>query len=349
VSRRSTAETDSGSPYENREYIESKTREMLKRNSRNQAAISSQDLRESFVEPLDWHDDFDDNVKVRFGRGLKAVDDIAVQDIANKTLARVNVSDTANAVNSYSRDSTGTHSSVSRDCYANATASLMHIFNVRRGTINSDEDLEAVEQKYVKRKTPRMKRAAASYRTFYDDVNQNQREESDDADKKLAGRSQLPNIFENQPGGMYKRAPNWSDDTRVLNRYSRVPQNPKKKEKNKRSKRNKKKKKHMAEKRHKNGPRPSSSKHQAHRSDVSKIESRGERSSKKKNKARAFALTGRGSIQKGKTGAERGLFRAAVNEDPVERVLYENAEDRSVSERAIGDRVVGHGLKREKD
>ncbi|RLU26650.1 hypothetical protein DMN91_000447 [Ooceraea biroi] len=333
--QRSAVNTDSGSPYENREYVESKTREVLKRNinSRNQAAISSQDLHESFVEPLDWHDDFDDNVKVRFGRGLKSVNDFVIPDV-NKTYDHVYESDMANAasVNSYLHDFPQTfreNSSISQDCYANATTNL-DFFNIRRDTANNDEDLEAAEQKYINRRTPRVRRAATSYRTFYDDMSQNQHD-SDEADKSLSSRSQLPNILEDQESdGIYsERAPNWSNDMRDLNRYLRIPQNSRKKEK---LRKKGKKTKHTTEKHLKTGSRSSSDRdrrHHAHRSDVSRIASASEWKSRKKNKAHASALAGRGSIQKSKT-AERGLLHAAVvNEAPGERVLYENAEDQS--------------------
>lgn len=325
-------------------------------NSRNnQAAISSRDLHESFVEPLEWHDNFDDNVKVRFGRGLKAVNDVVIPD-ANKPHGQVNGSDTANAinVNPYVGDSPPRtyrkNLSISQDCYRNATASLTSIFNVRHDVNDNDRDLEAAEQKYINRRMPRVKRAAASYRSFYDDASQNQ-SDADEADKSLSSRFQFRSILEDRPDGMYGERTNWSnEDTRGLNRHSRNPQNSKKKKK---PKKKNKKNKHTTGQQRKTW-RSSAGRdhrHHAHRSDVSRIASGGEwKSRKRKNKAHASALTGRGSIGKGKA-AERGLLHAAmVNEAPdEERVLYESAEDRSVSERAIGDRVADRALKGEKD
>ncbi|KAG5315389.1 MOS1T transposase, partial [Pseudoatta argentina] len=78
---RPVIDTDSETPHENTKYIESKTHELLKRNLNleEQAAISSQDLYESFVESPYWHDD--SNIKVRLGRGLKAINDTIISDL----------------------------------------------------------------------------------------------------------------------------------------------------------------------------------------------------------------------------------------------------------------------------
>ncbi|XP_076679576.1 uncharacterized protein LOC143374910 [Andrena cerasifolii] len=45
--------------------------------------ISSMDLHESFVEPLDWIDDFDKDIRVRLSRDLKAVDDTSSDSAKN--------------------------------------------------------------------------------------------------------------------------------------------------------------------------------------------------------------------------------------------------------------------------
>ncbi|KAK2580450.1 hypothetical protein KPH14_006193 [Odynerus spinipes] len=69
--QRTKLEADSGSPYENGKYLESLEREG---NDNERFAIESNDMHESFVEPLDGVDDFDD-IRVRLGRSLKTIDD----------------------------------------------------------------------------------------------------------------------------------------------------------------------------------------------------------------------------------------------------------------------------------
>ncbi|XP_043493647.1 protein PFC0760c-like, partial [Polistes fuscatus] len=80
LSKRKTApENDSGSPYENGKYHDSMNE--LEENVRNvidgdkRSVLESKDMHESFVEPMDRIDDFDDDIKVRLGRGLKTIDD----------------------------------------------------------------------------------------------------------------------------------------------------------------------------------------------------------------------------------------------------------------------------------
>ncbi|KAI4476325.1 hypothetical protein M0804_013693 [Polistes exclamans] len=80
LSERKTApENDSGSPYENGKYHDSMNE--LEENVRNvidgdkRSVLESKDMHESFVEPMDRIDDFDDDIKVRLGRGLKTIDD----------------------------------------------------------------------------------------------------------------------------------------------------------------------------------------------------------------------------------------------------------------------------------
>ncbi|XP_070169303.1 uncharacterized protein PF3D7_1120600-like [Polyergus mexicanus] len=349
---------DSGSPYENRKYIESETRKVLKRNvnSEKQAAINSQDLDESFVESLDWHDDFDDNdVKVRLGRGLKAVDEAIISG-SNKTHDQDNKLDMTNITNINSKLYNSSqifrdNSSISHDWYNNITADLINVFNVHRDTsewstkkiqepiltntiyiMDDDEDLEAAEQKYVNNQTRRVRRAAASYRTFYDDVSGNQGN-SYEADKTLSDHFQLSNILEDQSDGVYNEyaATNLNNDIQDFDRYSQIPRIDSRKRENskKKSKKNKQSTRKHAKK-HNSHPSSSRNKrHHTHRSDVSRNANRDNLKPKKKSKVKASSLTGRTRIQKSKT-AEQGLLRRGVNEEaPSEKVLYENAEDRS--------------------
>jgi len=359
--RRSTTDRDSGSPYENTKYIESKTHELLKRNLNfeKQVPIISQDLHESFVESLDWHDDFDDNVKVRLGRGLKAINDTIISGL-NKTYDQDNkLNDNATSSQSFHDDS-----SMLQNWYNNTNADLFNIFNnhhdisnrsaknvqesilMNTVNMNGDEDLEAAEQKYVNNQTPRIRRAV-SYRTFYDDMNQR---DFDEMDRSPDNQFHSPNILKNRFDGVYHghEIGNWNNDIHDLDRYSKFPQiNTRKKKKlGKRSKKNK----HSSEKHRKKSSHSSSSRnrrHHTHRSDMSKVNWDDLR---QKNKVEASPLIGRTKIQKSKT-AEQELFRAGMNEAPGERVLYENAEDQSVSERMIADHIVDRatGLKREKN
>lgn len=337
--------------------------------------ISSQDLHESFVESPDWHDDFDDNVKIRLGRGLKAVNDTVISGL-NKTHDQDNKLDVENATNinfeptrAFSQSFHDNFSSMSPNWYNNTIADLFNIFNnhhrvsdqsaknvqesILMNTVNMDEDLEAAEQKYVNNRTPRIRRAAIPYRAFYDDMSRNQRD-SDEMDGSLDNQFHSPNILEDRSDGVYHgyETSNWNNDIQDLDRYSKIPRtNTRKKMKpGKRSKKNK----HFSEKHAKKSSSHSSSsrnrRHHAHRSDMSKSVNRGGLKPKQKNKAEASPLIGRTRIQKSKT-AEQGLLRAGMNGALGERVLYENAEDQSVSERAIADRIVDRatGLKREKN
>lgn len=343
-------DVDSGSPYENRKYIESVTRKVLKQNqnTEKQAAISSQDLHESFVESLDWHDDFDDNVKIRFGRGLKAIDETVISD-SIKTRKRDNKLDTANTtnVNSKLRDSSpmSHDNSTLPNLYNNTD--LINIFNVHHGAsnqkmkvqqsilmnMNGDEDLEVAEQKYINRQAPRIKRTAPSYRVFYDDINQRDLEK---ANKNLDDSFQLPNILEDRS--------DWNNDMR--DPYFQMPRSTNSKKRKKPGKKNK----HFSGKEAKQSNLHSSlgrnRRHHTHRSGMSK---NADRSDWKKDKFEASSLTGHTRVQKSKT-AEQG-FLAGINGVPDEKVLYENAEDQSVSKRTIGDRALDRAtrLKREKN
>lgn len=352
--KRPVISTDSGSPYENRKYIEPASSKMWKENLK-QAVISSQDLHESFIEFLDWHDDFDDNTMIRFGRGLKAVDETVISD-SIKTREQDNKLDIVNATNVSSElDSSSSmfhdNSSILQDWYNNTISDSIDMFNVHRGAsdqsikkvqqsilMNMDgEDLEAAEQKYINHQTPRIKRTAPSYSAFYDIMNHNRRD-SEEADKNLEDSFQLSNIFKDRSDRVYDgghATPYWNNDIQDVDSYFKMPRSNSRKKKKPR-----KKNKHFSDKDVKKDNLHSSSsrnrRHHTHRSDMSKSADRDDWQPKKKDKSKdKSSLTGRTGIQKSKT-AEQGFLRAGVNEAPGEKVLYENAEDQSVSERTIG-------------
>lgn len=368
AAERSVFDVDSGSPYENRGYVE--MRDALKRNTisgQQTAVISPQDLRESFVESLDWHDDLDDAAKIRLSRGLKAVDEMLITD-PEKIHDLDNKSRTANVTNvnpklgNSPRVSRNDTSQNWQNLHDNVTADLTDILNIRHGAIdrnaeknrelmnviNTDnegleEDLEAVEQRCANRRIPRIRRAATSYRTFYDDAISNQRD-PDEADGSANGRFQLSDILENS---LYRGYATPSD-IRDLDRYSKIPRSTgtRKKEKTgvKNKKKKKKKKKYPAkisEKHTRKGSSRSSSNGQRNRrghthwSDTSKHDKQdGWKSKQKKNRVEAARSAGRISNQKSEM-SDRGLFRAAESNEAIdERVLYENAEDR-VSKRSV--------------
>lgn len=346
-----------------------------------QAAINSQDLHESFVESLDWHDDFDDNVKVRLGRGLKAINETIISDF-NKTYDQDNKLDIANTTNvnfkptQISSQTFHDNASMSQHWYNNTINTIKdsnNIFNNHHGasdqsaksaqesilmnTVNmdGDEDLEAAEQKFVNNQTPRIRRAAVSYNAFYDDLNQNQKQRDfDKIDKSLDNQFHSPNILKNRFDGAYHgyETGNWNSDIQDLDQYSKIPRTNLRK-KGKSGKRSKKNKHSSGKHSKKSSSRSSSSRnrrHHAHRPDMSKNVNRSDLKPKQKNKAEASPLIGRTRLQKSKT-AEQGLLRAGINEASGKKVLYENAEIQSVSERAIADRIIDRatGLKREKN
>nr|XP_012230904.1 PREDICTED: uncharacterized protein LOC105677102 [Linepithema humile] len=345
---RPVIDTDSGSPYENRKYIESVTRKVLKQNlnTEKQAAISSQDLHESFVESLDWHDDFDDDVKIRFGRGLKAIDETVISD-SIKTRKRDNKLDVASTTNVSSKLRNSPpifydNSSISQDWHNNTITDLIDIFNVHHGAsdqsmkkaqqpilmnVDSDEDLEVAEQKYVNHETPRIKRTAPSYRAFYDDMNHNQRD-FEEADENLGDSFQLPNNLEDRYDGVYDghATPYGNNDIQDLDPYFKTTRSTNSRKKKKPGK------KHSSDKHGKKSNLHSSSsrnrRHHTHRSDMSKNADRGGWKPKKKDKSEASSLAGHTRVQKSKT-AEQGFLRAGINEALGEKVLYENAEDQS--------------------
>ncbi|XP_043514345.1 uncharacterized protein LOC122530962 [Frieseomelitta varia] len=68
-------DTDSQrSPYRDRKYPALPQERVQNIDREKQTIVSSRDLHESFVEPVEWFDDFDKDARVRLARGLKTVD-----------------------------------------------------------------------------------------------------------------------------------------------------------------------------------------------------------------------------------------------------------------------------------
>ncbi|CAK9813025.1 hypothetical protein ANTPLA_LOCUS7640 [Anthophora plagiata] len=92
TNRRQYIDTDSRSPYENRKYQESRLprgREPVQNIDREkQMVINSRDLHESFVEPLEWIDDIDKDIRVRLGRSLKTVEAHTITYVPSNTSKR---------------------------------------------------------------------------------------------------------------------------------------------------------------------------------------------------------------------------------------------------------------------
>ncbi|EGI65904.1 hypothetical protein G5I_05634 [Acromyrmex echinatior] len=332
---RPVIDTDSETPYENTKYIESKTHELLKRNLNleEQAAISSQDLYESFVESPYWHDD--SNVKVRLGRGLKAINDTIISDLLD-------------AENATFLQTFHDNSSTSQNWHNNTITNSFNIFNnnnhdvperraknvqksILMNMVNMDGDDRDTEQKYINNQT-RIRRAAISYRTFYDNLNQNQHD-YDETSRNLDNQFHSSNIIENQfdePYGGYE-IENWNSDTQNRDRYSKISRINRKKEKL--EKRNKKDK-HFSKKHAKKSSSHSSSnrnrRYHIQRSDMSKNWD----NLKQKNKA--SPLIRQTKVQKSKS-TEQGLLRARMNEALGEKVFYENVEDQSTVKPEVDD------------
>lgn len=355
--QRSTTDPDSGCPFANRKHVQTGVRDALQRNVKRQAAaISPQDLHESFVESPGWRDDLDDDTKVRFGRGLKAVEEVPISR-ANETRERADKSHVANATaSSEPRD----NSSTSQDRHCSATARLTNVLDAHRDvadrrniektgesiptrTIDAggDGDLEAAEQKYANHRTPRIRRARAAHHTFYDDL-----------DGSLADRLRPSDVLEDRSDGVYRgyASSNRQDD--LFDRYSKRKRENSGKANDDHNKKKSELSANISERHTKKGSLHSSwdnrrnrARHRAHRSDMSKNANRGDWWLSKKNKGRkpkesragVSRSSGRGSSSQKSRMADQESLRAGLNEAPGEKVLYENAEDQSVSVKRVGD------------
>lgn len=324
------------------------------------------------MESLDWHDDSDDNVKIRLGRGLKAINETIISGF-NKTYDPDIKLANANNVNfKPTRVSSQTfhdNASLSQNWHNNTIVDLYNMFNnhhnvpdqgaknvqesILMNTVNMDEDLEAAEQKYINNQTPRLRRSAVSYRASYGDLNQDQRD-SDEMNRSSGNQFHFPSIFKSRFDDVYHgyETGNWNSDVQDLNEYSKIPRASTRK-KGKSGKKKKKNKHSSGKHAKKSSSRSSSSRnrrHHAHRSDTSKNINRSDLKWKRTNKAVASPSLGCTGIQNCKT-AKQGLLRAGMSEVSGKNVFYENTENQSVSERAIADRAVDRatGLKREKN
>lgn len=414
IDMKNSIETDSGS-YENRKYLETdnELRQMLKQDLKpeKQTVIKSQDLYESFVEPLNWHDDFDDNVRARFGRGLKTIDEALISDsnksndqisrnieqvlvqrelVSRKTSPEMiflaNLTDKVPSKNSkdfylgnksiINTTNINFPSNFHHDSSIlqhNTTLDVMNIFNMHRDAIdkstekfqesssmngiilNITGDLEAAEQKYINYQIPQITRAATSYRTYYDDIDQDQHD-SDEADISSDNHLQFPHILANQPDKRYYSYVNpiWNTDIRdnLNDGYSKISRSvgPRKKEnfvhrkkKNKQSvsiskTHTRKNNSHISLNNERNR------RHHALQTVNSKDINSGDREMKKKKKNNNKTVTSSatkttGSRQKSKM-ADRESLLEGITKSSGEKVFYENAEDQSVSEKKNGSSIM---------
>ncbi|XP_032671958.1 uncharacterized protein LOC116844498 [Odontomachus brunneus] len=347
----STINPDSSCPYANRKYVQSGIRDALQRNVKRQtAAISPQDLHESFVESLDWRGDFDDDTKARFGRGLKAVEEVPVSR-TNETRERADKSHVANAT--ASSEPREVNSLILQNRHCSAITKLTNVLDAHRDVADrrniektgesiptrtigagDDGDLETAEQKYANHRTPRIRRARAAHRAFYDDL-----------DESPADRLRPSDVLEDRSDGMYRGYASSNRQNDLLDRYLK-----RKRENSGKANDNKKKSELSANTsgRHaKKGSSHSSWNNRRnrarHRSDMSKNANRGDWRLKKnkgrkpkESRAGVSRSSGRGSSQKSRMADQESL-RAGLNEVPSEKVLYENAEDQSVSVKRVGD------------
>ncbi|CAL7950699.1 unnamed protein product [Xylocopa violacea] len=186
-------DTDSRSPYENGKYLESQPPREPGRvrniDREKQTVISSRDLHESFVEPLEWIDDFDEDATVRLSRSLKTVDanaNIAYIEsntiVQEKSLVNGSTVDTVRAV-----ESTTLKSAASK------------VALVARPSLDAPQLL---------RSEVRIKRDAAFPRdAIYDDANQR--------DEEVSNNVQLSNSYEDADDARQKL----SDSNKELEEY----------------------------------------------------------------------------------------------------------------------------------
>lgn len=161
--RRQYVDTDSRSPYENRKYLESQLpREHVQNMDRGkQMVISSMDLHESFVEPLDWIDDFDKDIRVRLSRGLKAVDDTS-SDPAKNVYVPSNVTKVEESTVSRLEKTSTEVSPASTKSQTLEIAFMPPASNIR--------DLPGRDSVRVRREID------VPYETYYDDINEHQQD-----------------------------------------------------------------------------------------------------------------------------------------------------------------------------
>ncbi|XP_053976480.1 uncharacterized protein LOC128875138 [Hylaeus volcanicus] len=207
--RRQYIDTDSRSPYENRKYLEPRSAWERVQNAdrEKQTVISSRDFHESFVEPLDWTDDLDEDVRVRLGRGLKTVEDVQFNTEANASLrVEPTLAENKDEESSVSSEQnlvdTSTEITRTRDFTSKLGSETSELAKLE--IANSPSDL----QNPPWRSNARVKRAIdSSYETFYDETNRQLDSEKMDYDRyskntgTMDNRVQLSNSYGNANGG----------------------------------------------------------------------------------------------------------------------------------------------------
>ncbi|KAL0122472.1 hypothetical protein PUN28_007299 [Cardiocondyla obscurior] len=291
--------TNSGSLCQNEDHVAFKTHER-DLNVEKRETINSQDFHESFVEPLDGHDESDNDVKIRLGRGLKAVKEKLINSSPDNKLD--NVID----VNFNPAEFT------LQTFHGNSSNNDTNQFLIY--VINTNQDLEAAEQKYVNNEVSRINRALV-HRTFYDNLNRNKRN-SEETDESLGNRLLSPGIL----GDQYSDVRDTYQPTKVPRTGTRKKECPaRKSEKNRRfPERSRSHFASRARRRH------------AHRAVTGNLS---RRDLKRKGKTETSPSIKRAGIRKSKA-AEQGLFLKSDG-----KVVYESSEGQSVSERTIADRA----------
>ncbi|XP_076544253.1 uncharacterized protein LOC117603490 [Osmia lignaria lignaria] len=171
-------DTDSRSPYENRKYLESRLpRERVQNIDREkQTVISSGDLHESFVEPLDWNDDFDEDTRLRLSRSLKTID----RDNPESSKDKIDHFG-ADSVTKVEDGEKRTSTLITERALLNVSTEISKIPDSTMKTTSKLEDSQLALLQYppldllelFNKNTNRMKRQAPlPYDTFYDDTNE---------------------------------------------------------------------------------------------------------------------------------------------------------------------------------
>ncbi|CAK9827227.1 hypothetical protein ANTRET_LOCUS4943 [Anthophora retusa] len=161
TNRRQYIDTDSRSPYENRKYQESRLprgREPVQNIDREkQMVINSRDLHESFVEPLEWIDDIDKDIRVRLGRSLKTVEASTITYAPSNTSKRED-------------QMKGSSKLIDEKNFVNGSSTSDQIWH---STTTKSEYSKNEDNSRVKREIP------FSYDTLYDDIGQHRHDDSE--------------------------------------------------------------------------------------------------------------------------------------------------------------------------
>ncbi|KOC66465.1 hypothetical protein WH47_08858 [Habropoda laboriosa] len=324
-------DTDSRSPYENRKYQESRLprgREHVQNIDREkQMVISSGDLHESFVEPLEWIDDFDKDVRVRLGRSLKTVEPRTI------TYARSNTSE---------REDRMKRSSTTID-EGNSVHGSSESDRIWRGTTFKSEHSENGDNARVKREI------MFPYDAFYDDIDQEHRDDSekeeensdprrlnsyDDANNARQKFSDLDEYVENY---------DYLEDEDDYNKVARSANAKKKKKKHGSPKRQKKAKsrKRRHHKKHAKNSKSKNHEHKKHKKHASKSTSHHTNVKKSKVTQNESANERKG----GRNKDEKEDVTNADNDVQTRRIssllTADNMEDESQMDSALQGELAG--------